>query len=287
MVIAIKDENDYDKLSTNYSNGHSNNGQHKPTQIIKSVNVSKKEAIEELQTIFGSIRKKFDPKLPNSSIFAILQDNPCLVKCVHEIRHKNDRKPDFDSIYSAKHNWIKNKIIDAILDKFEDQIEVKSEYSLSNGKFDLILQILYDKIKIQYKTRTIAIEIKSGKTVSSKIYCRIERYLVDTDVLLMVRVPYQDVVPIHSERIGNELIEDLSLLKRKANKILSNSIKKVPGDWCRECNADCEFKKSPKWDSSPKGSFEGFEEDLKNVNMVIAKVIILIEETLEKFQKST
>ena len=102
----------------------------------------------------------------------------------------------------------------------------------------------------------------------------------------MVRVPTQDVVSIHNDRIINELIEDISLLKRKADKILANSVKKVPGDWCRECNADCEFKKYPKWNSSiPNGSFEGFEEDIKNINMVIAKLIILIEETIKEFQQ--
>lgn|GEM_PF-2367855 len=275
-------------MSNTYTNGHSTNSQKQPPQMKNPVNVSKKEAIEELQTTLGSLRKKFYPELSNSSIFAILQDNPCLVKCLHEIRNKNTNKLDFDSIYNAKHNWIKNKIIDVILDKFENQIEVKSEHNLSNGKFDLILQILYDKIRIQYKTKTIAIEIKSGKTVNSKIFCQIERYLVDTDVLLMVRVPTQDVVPIHSDRIMNELIEDLSLWKRKADKILSNSVKKVPGDWCRECNADCEFKKPPRWNSSSaKGSFEGFEEDLKNINMVIAKLIILIEQTIDEFQRTS
>ena len=46
-------------------------------------------------------------------------------------------------------------------------------------------------------------------------------------------------------------------------------------------------KNSPKWNSSPKGSFEGFEEDLKNVNMVIAKLMILIEQTLEDFQQTS
>ena len=273
-------------LSNTYGNGHANHSLQKPIQQKNSVNVAKKEAIEDLQTTFGSLRKKFNIDKTNPSIFAIIQDNPCLVKCVHEIRNKNHNKPDFDSIYSAKHEWIKKKIIDAILDKFENQIEVKSEYSLSNGKFDLILQILFDKIQIQYKTKTIAIEIKSGKTVNSKIFCQIERYLVDADVLLMVRIPTQDVVSIHNDRIINELIEDISLLRRKTDKILTNSVKKVPGDWCRECNADCEFKKSPKWNSSsPKGSFEGFEEDLKNVNMVIAKLMILIEQTLEDFQQ--
>ena len=241
-------------MSNTYGNGHANPSQQNPIQKKNSVNVSKKEAMEELQTTFGSIRKKFIINKTNPSIFAIIQDNPCLVKCVHEIRNKNDNKPDFDSIYSAKHEWIKKKIIDAILDKFENQIEVKSEYSLSNGKFNIILQILFDKIQIQYKTKTIAIEIKSGKTVNSKIFCQIERYLVDADVLLMVRVPTQDVVSIHNDRIINELIEDISLLRRKTDKILANSVKKVPGDWCRECNADCEFKKSPKWNSSsPRG----------------------------------
>jgi hypothetical protein len=174
------------------------------------------------------------------------------------------------------------------LDTFGNRIEVRSEYSLSNGKLDiLILQILYDKIQIQYKTKTIAIEIKSGKTVDSKTFCQIERYLTDTDVLIMVRVPTQDVVPIHTNIITNELIEDLSLLKRKAGKLLSNSVIKVPGDWCRDCNAECEFNTFPKKDFGPTGSFEGFEDDLKNINMVIAKVIILLNLELDNFQKST
>ena len=243
MVIAIKDENVQGKLLKISQNGYSNNSKIESKQIGDSEGFSMKEAIEELQTIFGFIRKKLDINRTNPFIFTIIQDNPCLVKCVHELINKNDNTTKFDSIYSAKHEWIKKKIIDAILDKFENQIEVKSEYSLSNGKLDIILEILYDKLQIKYKTKTIAIEIKSGKTVDSKTFCQIERYLADTEVLIMVRVPTQDVVPIHSNIIMNELIEDISLLKRKGNKILSNSIKKVPGDWCRECTADCEFKK--------------------------------------------
>jgi hypothetical protein len=109
---------------------------------------------------------------------------------------------------------------------------------------------------------------------------------MDVDILFMVRVHTQDVAVIHSDRINNELIEDLRLINKKASRIASNSLKKVPGDWCGECNADCEFKKSPKWNSSPNGSFEGFEDGLKNVNMVIAKLIILIEQTLEDFPKT-
>ncbi|MFB5600854.1 MAG: hypothetical protein ACE5SW_11590 [Nitrososphaeraceae archaeon] len=246
----------------------------------------KDETIKELQSKFGSIRKKFNIYIKNPSIFAIIQDNPCLVKCVHELRNKNEMI--FDSFYNAKHNWIKKKLIDAILDEFGNRIEVRSEYSISNGKLDiLILQTQNNKIHIKYKTKTIAIEIKSGKTIDSKIFCQIERYLADINVLIMVRVPTQDVVPIHSNLIINELIEDISLLNRKVDKILSNSIIKVQGDWCRECNADCEFKKSPKWNSIPTGSFEGFEGDLKSVNLVIAKVIILIKQMLEEFQKST
>jgi hypothetical protein len=267
-------------LSNTYTNGHSNNSQKEPTQLKNLVNISKKHAIEELQTTFGSIRSKYNTKISNSSMFAILQDDPCLVKCMHELRNKNTK--DIDSFYLAKHEWIKKKIIDAILDKFDDQIEVRSEYSLANGKLDIIiLKLFYDKIQIQYKTKTIAIEIKSGETVNSKIFCQIERYLMDTDVLLMIRVPTQDVVAIHGDGIVNDLIKDLSLLRRKAEKIISNSVKKVPGDWCKDCNADCEFKKYPKWNSTPIGSFEGYEEILKNTNIVIAKLIKLIEEIFE------
>jgi hypothetical protein len=285
MVTAIKDENDQVKLSKISENGHPNDSKKENKQIENLMNVPKNEAIEELHSTFGSIRKKFNIYKSNSSLFAQIQDNPCLIKCVHELRNKSNE--DIDSFYSAKHNWIKKKIIDAILDKFENQIQVRSEYSLSNGKLDiLILQTQNNKIQLQYKTKTVAIEIKSGETVNSKTFCQIERYLADTDVLIMVRVPTQDVVPIHSDRIMNEIIEDLSLLKRKADKILSNSVIKVPGDWCRECNVECEFNKFPKRDFNPTGSFETFESDIKNVNMVIAKVIVVIEQILEEFKKS-
>ena len=140
-------------MSNISKNGHSNNSQKDITQMNNLVDLSKKEAIEELQTTFGSIRSKYNTKLSNSSMFALLQDNPCLVKCMHELRNKNDK--DIDSFYLAKHEWIKKKIIDAILDKFDTQIELRSEYSLSNGKLDIIiLKLFYDKIQIQYKTKT-------------------------------------------------------------------------------------------------------------------------------------
>lgn len=49
--------------------------------------------------------------------------------------------------------------------------------------------------------------------------------------------------------------------------------------------SSCEFKKSLKWDASPTGSFEGFEGDLKNANIIIAKVILLLKQILEEFHK--
>jgi hypothetical protein len=47
-------------LSNIYGNGHSTNTQHKPIQQESSVNVTKDETIKELQSTFGSIRKKFN-----------------------------------------------------------------------------------------------------------------------------------------------------------------------------------------------------------------------------------
>jgi hypothetical protein len=279
MVIEIKEENDQGKLK-NFGNGHSSNSQKGKTQIENISTPSKKETIEELQRTFGFLRTKLNIYKKNPSIFAIIQDNPCLVKCNYDLR--NSIKKDIDPIYLAKHDWIKKKIIDKIIDKFYNRIEVKSEYNLSNGKLDIIiLQIRNnDALQLKYKTKTIAIEIKSGKTVDSKLFCQIERYLMDTDVLLMVRVPTQDVVAIHSDRIENELIEDVSLLIKKANRIASNSLKKVPGDWCKDCNVECEFKEKPKWNSTQSASLEDYDDTLKNTNMVIDKLMILLEEVL-------
>lgn len=88
------------------------------------------------------------------------------------------------------------------------------------------------------------------------------------------------IVTIHSNRIENELIEDVSLLIKKANRIASNSLKKIPGDWCKEYNVECEFKEKPRWNSTQSGSFEDHDETLKNTNMAIEKLMILLEEVL-------
>ena len=124
-------------MSNTYKKGHSNNSLKDSIQLKNLVNISKKEAIEELQTTFGSIRSKLNTKLFNSSIYAIIQDNPCLVKCKYELRNKNDNN-NIDSFYTAKHEWIKRKIIDAILDKFGNQIEMFDRIQTC-----LLLQLVY------------------------------------------------------------------------------------------------------------------------------------------------
>jgi hypothetical protein len=127
-------------------------------------------------------------------MISILQNNPCRLKCLNEITDRNRDKQWIDPFYFSRHEWVKMKIIDAILDEFAHLIDVKSEHSTTIGKLDIA--VLGNKIELRYNRKIIAIEIKTGETVNSGLFNQIQRYLTGVDLLLIVRIPSNDVVPI-------------------------------------------------------------------------------------------
>lgn len=72
------------------------------------------------------MQSSLNSKASSAKVFAILQDCPCLVKCVHEIQSSN--YSNIDSLYLAKHEYAKTKLIDAIEDRFADLVTVSSEH---------------------------------------------------------------------------------------------------------------------------------------------------------------
>jgi hypothetical protein len=167
------------------------------------------------------------------------------------------------------------KIIDAILDEFAHLIDVKSEHSTTIGKLDIA--VLGNKIELRYNRKIIAIEIKTGETVNSGLFNQIQRYLTGVDLLLIVRIPSNDVVPIDTTMIKDNLVNEVNLLARKAESVLAGDITKVSGDWCKECTADCEFKKRPISRKKRYASFEGYEDFVRNVDEIIAKTIAILQ----------
>jgi hypothetical protein len=250
---------------------------------IKTTPSAENRTLEGIKQLLDTSTNKMQSSLNSNAskakVFAILQECPCLVKCAHEIKCYN--YPNIDSLYSAKHEHAKTKLIDAIEDRFADLVTVSSEHIVPNGKLDIVIQP-GSKIILKYNKKTIAIELKSGKWADASMLFQIERYLPDCDVLIFVRVPTEEVTLIGTDSIKDNLIESMSRLNRKASRITNGQLIKVQGEWCRGCTADCTYKKESRWNGESKASLENFGTFLQNIENVIAKVLVILEKELYK-----
>jgi hypothetical protein len=122
------------------------------------------------------------------------------------------------------------------------------------------------RIILEYGRKNIAIEIKTGHSVKSDHFNQIERYLIDVDVLVRIRVPTEDVVVIYNTFIKDVLIKDLARLTRKADEMISDKRIIVPGNWCKGCNAICPYMKRG-LDNSHNASFNDHQDVIKHVDV--------------------
>jgi len=164
-------------------------------------------------------------------------------------------------------------------------INISSEHSIPNGKLDIVIN-LGSKIVLKYNSRIIAIELKSGKSADAKMLYQIERYLPDCDFLIFVRILTEEVTVIERKPLESELTESLSRLIRKMSRISDGDLTKVQGDWCKGCNAECDYKQPPRWSGETKASLENFGDFMKNTENVIPKILWILERQLgETFDK--
>ena len=151
---------------------------------------------------------------------------------------------------------------------------VETKLHFFNGTLDIVIS--YDKILLNY--HEICIESKSGQ--SNDLF-QIERYLYESYLLIVVRVPTRDVVPIRQENIASELITGITSAIEKIDMLVHNNLLKVQGEWCRGCTADCEFKKEG-YNKNHVARLE-FEEFFKNTNAVTHETIRILKEEIGKF----
>src|SRR5262249_86279 len=106
-----------------------------------------------------------------------------------------------------------------------------------------------------------------------------ERYLFDSDLLIVVRVPTRDVVVITRDLLKDELNEIALSLSRKAQRIVNGNLIKVQGDWCKGCPVtECQFMEPPRRNGNVyTASLQGSEEFFKNVSSVTAKTLEVLE----------
>jgi hypothetical protein len=177
-----------------------------------------KEVNKKLMSRLDKVKADLKSKIGPSKILTILQDNPCRLRCKHLIQY-GTYDNNIDPFYTAKHEWIKKKIIDAIIDEFGDLVTVSSEDSVSYGKLDIGIEFDNMRIVLEDGRKSIGIEIKTGQSVNSEDFNQIERYLIDIDVLIRIRVPTEDVSVIYNT-FKDEMINGLRRLTRKADEII-------------------------------------------------------------------
>lgn len=158
---------------------------------------------------------------------------------------------------------------------------IKSEHNLSTGKQDIVLLPVNNLIILNHNKKRIGIEIKSGKTFDTKNVFQLERYLVECDLLIVIRVPYEQVDIINTLTLENTLINNLSLLSRKIQRIRSdNNNLRVEGEWCKGCPVNCEFKKPMMNGNNSKhiASLNDYDNFINNTEAVIMKVLSKLED---------
>jgi replication factor A1 len=227
---------------------------------------------EKLITKLGIVKKSLDSKLGSSRILSILQDNPCRLRCKHLIR--NITNPRVDPFYAAKHDYIRKGLIDAIINEFGDLVTVRSEDFISFGRLDIGIQFDHMRIVLGYGRKNIAIEIKTGNSVKSDHFFQVDRYLIDVDVLIRIRIPTEDVAVICNTFIREMQIRNLERLIAKADEIMADKPIIVPGEWCIGCSAICDHMNPQNQNNNSNSvSFKDHEDTIRHIDVVIEKTI--------------
>jgi replication factor A1 len=231
------------------------------------------EVRKQLAVKLDKVNKILNPKIRSSTVLSILQDNPCHLKCKHLIINKTSLR--VDSFYLARHDYVMKKLIDAIIEEFGDSVEVKAEAPIQFGKLDLKVQFKNSRIVSGCSKKIIAIELKTGISVTSDHFFQLDRYLLNADVLIKIRVPTEDVAVIHSTLVKDEMMGDIKSSIHKADEILVDKPAVVPGPWCVGCNATCDYIKEKSEDNdSTNASFRSYEDSKKHVKVIIKKTIV-------------
>lgn len=229
-----------------------------------------KESENKLLAELDAFRNKLSLKASNAKMISILHQFPCLLKCVHDIR--SSEYNDIDPLYLQKHDYVKKRLIDAIVRKFSTNLAVSSEEKIDNGTIDIC--IYSDKIIcINKEKKRVGIEVKSGRSID---LFQIERYLCQLDILIVVRVPTQEVTKISQKDITQELTNNNFSTIQKIRQIKEQGLIKVKGEWCRGCTAQCQHKEAGHI-TKTNGSLRDYSEFIKNVNIVTEKVIRQLE----------
>ena len=165
-------------------------------------------------------------------------------------------------MYNAKEEYTKRILIDEIHSRFGNSVKLKEKYKISSGTLDFA-------IMLEHQGKVIGIEIKNG--ISEQTYLKmlheIERYLIHTYLLLVIRVHTKSVHAF--VRDVDSLIQRIEWITRKASLLTSEELS---GHCCQWCEDQGEDQGSP-------GSIANIDTSFYSKTLEVAKkTIAFLEE---------
>jgi hypothetical protein len=263
--------------------------------MLKSDINYQKEQLEKsifsLKEIISNARNNINkPMVSDAAIIAIMQECPCIRRCSHDIMKESYNRngtgqvnQKIDGLYTAKHDLAKNFILEAIQREFSSyNTKIRSEHDYGNGHLDIAIED--NRIIITHQGRRIGIEIKSGTYIDTKHLYQIIRLLFDVDILVFARIPMEHVDVIYQQDMIQEIVQNISSIVYKVNKIVNKDESLMQGDCCKGCTVDCEFARPSKFLGASKPNLSDFTQYMKQLEATKSKVVQELSSILESHQ---
>lgn len=224
---------------------------------------------------------------------AILSSTMCEQLASHLIFDRNsgvEKDLQFDPYYGEKHEMTKRKFVDRLKTKLTEagkelQFIIRTEEPSDFGHYDLVI-INGNQLKIQTKDGgAIAVEFKASLGLDLS---QIERYLLNGDTLLIVRIITGQVIKLSPYKLTEFLEESVRDLTSKAKRLTQGHPFSVPGYECRKCPLmECGHNRLPETrgrrliSMGQKEFEEDFETFTQNLFPTIDRAVEIVLEHLE------
>ena len=104
-----------------------------PDTDNKNQILSASEPLKQLLVSLDALRSYLQIPASNTKCVAILQEIPCLLRCITDIQLAGKFNGHIDPVFKIKHDYAKTKIVDAILRNIGNHVVIKSEFNLGTG----------------------------------------------------------------------------------------------------------------------------------------------------------
>jgi len=209
-------------------------------------------SLPEIRREYLQLTQELSDRSNNASrarVEAILSSTICERLSSYMI--SNDKRhlegPRFDPYYSEKHEMTKRKFVDRMKTRLselgkEAQFLVQTEEPSDFGRSDLVI-INGNQLKISAMGgRAVRVELKASRGLDLS---QIERYLLNAETLLLVRVMTGHVARLSPNKLSAFLEESLRDLSRKAKRLIDGRQFLIPGQECHKCPIkECNHNKS-------------------------------------------